>query len=188
MYQQDFQGNPNEVVPSADPNIGSDAQRLQQASFLATRSQSVPGYNKQAVEERLLKSMKIPDAQELYNLQKFPPQPSPEMLEIQLKGAEHQRKVMETKGNLYAQALTTLATIQQTKANTIFLIEQAKAIGQELDVSKMEQALSMFDSQSAHLQAIIELNQNQQEIENAAEDAAAARANEARQSAAGGTS
>jgi chaperonin GroES len=184
IYQQDFAGNPNEVVPSADPNVGSDAQRLQQAQFLAARSAQVPGYNPQGVEMHLLKAMKVPDAANLYAPDKFPPQPNPDMLELQLKGAEHDRKVMETKGNLYSNALTTLATIQQTKANTIFLIEQAKAISSELDVSKMEHQLNMFDSMSAHLQAMIEANQSQQEIENARESAEADRALAAKQQSA----
>lgn len=63
--RRDFRG-PLDVVPVSDPNIFSETQRYAQVQALAQRAQVLPQlYNVRKVEERLLETLKIPNAKEL---------------------------------------------------------------------------------------------------------------------------
>lgn len=61
----DFDG-PLDVVPVSDPNIFSETQRFAQTQAVAQRAAEHPElYNARKVEERLLETLKIPNAKEL---------------------------------------------------------------------------------------------------------------------------
>jgi len=63
----DFEG-PLDVVPVSDPNIFSEAQRFAQVQAVAQRAAALPQlYNLRKVEERILDTLKIPNAKELLN-------------------------------------------------------------------------------------------------------------------------
>ena len=65
--RQDFEG-PLDVVPVSDPNIFSEAQRFAQVQAVAQRSAALPQlYNLRKVEERILETLKIPNAKDLLN-------------------------------------------------------------------------------------------------------------------------
>jgi len=62
VSRADFSG-PMDVVPVSDPNIFSEAQRFAQVQAVAQRSQMLPQlYDLRKVEERILETLKIPDA------------------------------------------------------------------------------------------------------------------------------
>ncbi len=63
----DFEG-PLDVVPVSDPNIFSEAQRFAQVQAVAQRAAQLPQlYNLRKVEERILDTLKIPNAKDLLN-------------------------------------------------------------------------------------------------------------------------
>lgn len=63
----DFDG-PMDVVPISDPNIFSEAQRFAQVQAVAQRAALKPElYNARKVEERILDTLKIPNAEGLLN-------------------------------------------------------------------------------------------------------------------------
>lgn len=65
--REDFDG-PLDVVPVSDPNIFSESQRFAQIQAVAQRAATIPGlYNVRKVEERILDTLKIPNAKELLN-------------------------------------------------------------------------------------------------------------------------
>ena len=65
--REDFQG-PLDVVPVSDPNIFSEAQRFAQVQAVAQRATAMPQlYNQRKVEERILETLKIPNAKDLLN-------------------------------------------------------------------------------------------------------------------------
>jgi len=65
--REDFDG-PLDVVPVSDPNIFSEAQRFAQVQAVAQRAAALPQlYNLRKVEERILDTLKIPNAKDLLN-------------------------------------------------------------------------------------------------------------------------
>lgn len=65
--RKDFDGV-LDVVPVSDPNIFSEAQRYAQIQAIAQRAAMLPQmYNARKVEERILETLKVPDAKELLN-------------------------------------------------------------------------------------------------------------------------
>ncbi len=65
--REDFDG-PLDVVPVSDPNIFSEAQRFAQVQAVAQRAAAMPQiYNLRKVEERILDTLKIPNAKDLLN-------------------------------------------------------------------------------------------------------------------------
>ena len=61
----DFEG-PLDVVPVSDPNIFSETQRYAQTQAIEQRAQQMPQlYNLRKVEERILETLKIPNAKDL---------------------------------------------------------------------------------------------------------------------------
>lgn len=63
--REDFDG-PLDVVPVSDPNIFSETQRFAQVQAVAQRAQMLPQlYDVRKVEERLLETLKVPNAKEL---------------------------------------------------------------------------------------------------------------------------
>ena len=66
ILKEDYKGPVTDVMPTADPSITSDHQRVIQATALASRAAAVPGlYDKYEVEVAFLKSMKFTDIETL---------------------------------------------------------------------------------------------------------------------------
>jgi hypothetical protein len=65
IESEDFRRN-TDVVPVSDPHIFSETQRMAQMQAVLARADKAPDlYNRQAVEQRLLKQLKIPGINEL---------------------------------------------------------------------------------------------------------------------------
>ena len=65
--REDFDG-PLDVAPVSDPNIFSETQRIAQVQTVAQRAAAMPQlYNQRKVEERILATLKIPNADDLLN-------------------------------------------------------------------------------------------------------------------------
>jgi hypothetical protein len=63
--QADFAG-PMDVIPVSDPNIFSETQRIAQIQTIAQRAAVQPNlYNARKVEERILETLKVPNASDL---------------------------------------------------------------------------------------------------------------------------
>jgi len=63
-FAKDFD-NPEDVIPTADPEIFSDVQRWGQVQLVAQRAQGNPLYDPRKVEEMILSRARIPDATSL---------------------------------------------------------------------------------------------------------------------------
>jgi hypothetical protein len=65
IVREDFAKN-TDVVPVSDPHIFSETQRMAQMQAVLTRVKDAPDlYNRTAVEQRFLKQLKVPNANEL---------------------------------------------------------------------------------------------------------------------------
>lgn len=66
VLRDDFMANPENVVPAADPHVTSDAMATQQAILLKQSAASTPGYDKDEVERRFLRAIRIPDLDKVF--------------------------------------------------------------------------------------------------------------------------
>jgi chaperonin GroES len=154
IYQSDYQGDPSDVKPAADPNAILSEEKMRQAVIIAERARMVPGYNPVAVELKFLEAMGIQDVQELYPLNEqgqpvIPPPPNPE-IEVQL--AEEQRRAMEgmqraqaAKADIQIKAAIAEVDMALKEAQTVKTLAEAGAIDAELAEKRGQTALQSID-------------------------------------------
>ena len=121
--REDYLGDPNQVVPSCDPNITSDAMRLQQAVAIKQSAMSTPGYDLQAVEHSYLQALKVEGVEVLYpGPSKIPPTPN---LKVQLEEMKLKSKQMALD---QARQEFLITMMEEQRVNTAKILElEAKA-------------------------------------------------------------
>ena len=121
----DYEGPVTDVMPTADPSITSDAQRMQQALAIAQRVAATPGlYNRYEVEYTFLKAMKITNIDKVLPDPKgpnaVPPPVNPklqiEQLKVQAKQASDQLEMKMALLKLMSEAELNQAQIQKLQA------------------------------------------------------------------------
>ena len=142
----DFAGPVSDVRPSADPNIVSDTQRIQQASALLQLASTTPGMNMYEVQKNYLKAMKVSNIDQLLPDPKGPnaikPGPS-EKIQIEQMRSQIKQMDMELQTKLAAIKLAQTAELQQAKihkleADAILAIEQAGGIQTGHDIAMLD--------------------------------------------------
>lgn len=124
---QDYLGNPDMIVPSADPSVVSDQVRLQRVMAASQRAAAIPGYNIPEVEKMFLEALGIENISVIYpGPERVPPLPNPKV-KIQ------EMKLEEKKMTIQADIQMFLANLaEDRRLNTAKIVElQAKAV-QEL--------------------------------------------------------
>ena len=125
VLSTDYEGPVTDVMPTADPSITSDTQRLNQASAIAARVQATPGlYNRYEAEYTFLKAMKVTNIDKILPDPKGPnavqPPPNPklqiEQLKIQAKQASDQLNMKMALLKLMSEAELNQAQIQKLEA------------------------------------------------------------------------
>jgi len=132
----DYSGPVSDVRPSADPNIVSDTQRIQQASALLQLASTTPGMNMYEIQKNYLKAMKVSNIDQVLPDPKGPnaikPGPS-EKVQIEQMRSQIKQMDMELQTKLAAIKLAQNAELQQAKihkleAEAILAIEQAGGV------------------------------------------------------------
>lgn len=141
VFQQDFQGDPRSVAPEADPTLASDGQKIQRISFLMQRSQVNGGYDKNALEVRMLKDMRIPDIKTIYP--PLQPQPDPE---LSIKAAAEARKTLEANVQARAQLAEADAKVINLKAQALMYLAQAQATADQVSIDKIRVQMEGLDA------------------------------------------
>lgn len=136
VSQQDYQGNPNDVVPAADPQAQTDTMKQTKAQAILQAIQF--GLDPMAAAIRFLEANSVEDIQQLLPKQQQQ-QPDPKMLEIQAK-----MKMMEQKGQLDAQA----------KQQDMQVAQQDAAIQKELGMLQIQ--IKEMELKLAERQAMID--------------------------------
>src|SRR5262249_42539777 len=98
IRQIDYQGPLLDIVPSADPYVISDAQKIQRDLMLINAANTLPGFNRYETQAQWLKDMKVPNQDrvmpppmqqgpdgQMVRLPDYQPPPNPKMLELQIK-------------------------------------------------------------------------------------------------------
>ena len=125
VLASDYSGPVTDVMPTADPSITSDTQRLNQARMVAERTGASPGmYDKYQAERMLLKALKVPDIDKLLPDPKGPnalppfvhPKLQIEQLKIQARQASDQLTMKLGLLKLMGEAELNQAQIQKLEA------------------------------------------------------------------------
>lgn len=155
IRKADYQTNPDMVVPVADPNVMSAAQRLSQAQMLRMASKESAGYNPEEVEKNFLRALRMEGINKYYDPKKFPPPQDPRLQLEQIKG---QTKAAE----LRLQQATFMAELEETiRLNSAKIAQlEATALASLAEVGmadakvKIEGIRSIVDAMAAHNKAL----------------------------------
>ncbi len=84
--RDDYQGSADAICPVADPTITSDSMRLQLAGALKQAAATTPGYDRDAVEMRWLKALRVDNPGQVYlGTKGTPPPKDPKLAIAELK-------------------------------------------------------------------------------------------------------
>ena len=125
VLASDYEGPVTDVMPTADPSITSDAQRLNQAAAIAARVAATPGlYNRYEAEYTFLKAIKVTNIDRILPDPKgpnaVPPPVNPkvqiEQLRMQARQASDQLNMKMALLKLMGEAELNQAQIQKLEA------------------------------------------------------------------------
>lgn len=135
VARQDYEGDPKDVVPSADPNVVSTGQRLQRAMMVKESAMTTPGYNKYEVERNFLEALEVSDIDVILPDPKgpnaVPPMPNPKMLEVQIKEKKLQLDAQQQKIDMQLQSAKLMQEAELIKGKVEELhAKAAKALAE----------------------------------------------------------
>jgi chaperonin GroES len=136
--RDDYLGNPDRITPVADPNIISDAARMQQALTLKQNAMTTPGYDLHEVELNFLRAMRVDGVSTLYpGPDKTPPLPNLKMQVEQMRMEEKKMRIELDKMKLQAAHQQFIMEMQEEhRLNSAKIFElQAKAAKEVADAS-----------------------------------------------------
>jgi len=181
----DYQGPADNLSPVADPNVTSDSMRLQMAGALKQASMTTPGYNKDEVEIRYLKALRVDGIQTVFpGTQGQPPQKDPKLAieEAKIAGraqeqqvalqAEMQRFAIELQeeqrvNNAKIMQLTAQAQNEAASAQTEASYAQVAIINAQISQAKLEN--ERLNSQIEHMLAALKLRTDYDKAEKSKE-------------------
>ena len=132
----DYADDAGVIVPSADPNVVSDSQRLTQAMTVKQSAMQTPGYDRYKVEKYFLQALKVPNIDELLPDPKGPnavPPPKNPKVEIETMKVQQKAKGDELKAKMKAaelmqKAQINQAQIQKLQAEAMKLMKEAQTV------------------------------------------------------------
>ena len=130
VLASDYDGPVTDVMPTADPSVTSDAQRVAQANAVAQRVAATPGlYNRYESEYTLLKAMKITNIDKILPDPKGPNAvPPPQNPKIQIEQMKMQAKQAESELAMKMGLLKLMGDAELNQAKIEKLKAEAEAI------------------------------------------------------------
>jgi len=130
--QGDYNSGDADVIPSADPTVATEQQRLAKVQGLMELLQ-LGTVNPTEVTRRVLEAEEQPGIESLMQLP--PPQPDPEMIKFQDESERAWAEIQLKAADIEAKGLTA-------RANAILALAQAEAAeeGSQIEMYKMLQA------------------------------------------------
>lgn len=140
-----------DIRPAANPNLTSKTLRMQQATLVAQRAATTPGYDKEEVECDLLDAMDIEDVERLYpGTKKIPPPPP---LKVVLKQLDNQREGQKIEARMKEKYVELMAAQEKNQADIELVKAQAAQIVAEIGADKAATQLKAFEAIITALQA-----------------------------------
>lgn len=171
--RQDYLGDPSKIAPVANPNVTSDAARLQQDMALKQFSTSTPGYDQEAVERRVLRGMRVDGIDEVYPGPKSPratppgtdPRLSVAQMEQRTKQMELQMRQQEFVQSLMEERRLNSARILELHAQAAKEMEEAGGVKEGHRIAAFQAALGALKAHDDSMKSRIELMLKSMEME-----------------------
>ena len=130
ILASDYEGPVTDVMPTADPSVTSDAQRLNQAAAIAQRVAATPGlYNRYEAEYTFLKAMKVTNIEKILPDPKGPNAvPPPVNPKIQIEQLKQQAKQASDQLTMKMALLKLMSEAELNQAQIQKLEAEAEAI------------------------------------------------------------
>lgn len=159
--REDYLGNPEDVVPAADPRMVSGAQQLQRAMAIKQAAMTTPGYNRDETERRFLRALGETDIDTIFpGSDKVPPLPNPKMQVEQGKMQVAQLKIKAAQQEFIIKMMeerrVNSAKILQMEAQAIKLLEEAKGVGTGHQIAAFEASIGALKEHDSMLRGRIE--------------------------------
>ena len=144
----DYAGPVTDVMPTADPTITSESQRLQQAAAIAARVGATPGlYNRYEAEKNFLKAMKVTDIDKLLPDPKgpnaVPHPPNPKMVALEVKKAENELSMKLGLLKLMQEAEINQAKIAKLEAEAEVLKVGIATEGEKMRLNQINSEIAL---------------------------------------------
>ncbi len=145
----DYLGNPDDISPAADPNVTSEQQRLQTALMLKQNAMTTPGYDRDAVERRVLKAMQVDAPDAIFKgANGTPPPEDPKITIAKMKNEIDQAKLQADAAELQFNQQKFLAELEEERR-----INDAKILDMAAD-AQQKSALAQTEAQYAQVAQI----------------------------------
>lgn len=149
VNRQDFTSNPKDICPAADPDMVSDTAKVNQVMMLKAAASVNPAmYNQLEVEKQYLKALKIPNVEQVLNMNPAPPPPDPKVI---IAGMEQEfnklKLMMENQHKIFElqQEIRYLdADIVEKESKAALNLAQAEGIDKGHSIAAMQQAVALM--------------------------------------------
>ena len=160
--REDYKGDPNRIIPSADPAVTSDEEQMRQAVALKQAAMTTPGYDPVAVERNYLRALKIDSPETYYpGPDKVPAGKDPKIALQELKNAAEAAKLKQDQmqfliATMEEQRVNT-ATIENLRAQSAKYLAEVRGAEAGQQIAAFDSALGALKSHDEALRARIEL-------------------------------
>jgi chaperonin GroES len=159
-----FAGAGEDIAPVADPNITSESMRLQQAMTLKASAAQTPGYNRDEVEKRFLRALRIEGVEAVFPGGQEPPKdPKLVIAEAQVAGRlqEQQMKVQAQEMELQArQQEFTITLMEERRVNNARVMELMAKAENEAANAQTEQTYAQVAIINAEIARVRHANEH----------------------------
>lgn len=149
----DYKGNPDLIIPEADPNIVSDEMKMNQAMTVKAAAGTTPGYDPVEVEKMFLRANKIEGIDIIYpGPEKMPPGKDLKLqlkeMDVQLAQAKMQNENYRFAAQLQSDALVNEAKVRMLEAQATKLLADADGMATEQQIQAINAAIGAMKHQN----------------------------------------
>ena len=173
ILREDYLGDPNSIIPTADPAVVSETMKLRQATALKQAAMTTPGYDLPAVEQYYLEALKIETPSRFYKgPDKVPPLPNPKMqveqAKMEVKKLQIEFDKFKLMTEMQEQHELNKAKIQELQAMSLKLVAEAKGVETGHMIAAIEASIGAIkahnDSLNERMRVIMETMKHEKEM------------------------
>lgn len=160
--REDYLGDPNSIVPVADPNIISESAKVQQATLLKQAAATTPGYSRDEVERRWLRALRIDAPEAVFKGsegQEPPKDPRIQVEELRLQAAQarQQGDMAMFAAELLEEQRLNNAKIIQLQAEATKMVADIQGDKEDRQINAVNSAIGVLKHHDEALRRRIEL-------------------------------